>query len=123
MKTGMKIAIAISGALVLCVAYFVAVILFSLQTLVIENDSDSPITVEIYDQAWTVDADDRVVKRFQSDQGDAHFTIRDTGSGEEIGGLGYLTGGMSDCHTITISTATELDYNIDTGALCHLRNW
>jgi len=123
MKTGMKIAIAISGALVLCVAYFVALILFSLQTLVIENDSDSPITVEIYDLAWTVDANDRVVKRFQSDQGDAHFTIRDTGSGEEIGGLGYLTGGMSDCHTITISTATELDYDIDTSALCHLRNW
>jgi len=123
MKTWMKIAIAISGALVLCVAYFVAVILFSLQTLVIENGSDSPITVEIYDLAWTVDANDRVVKRFQSDQVDAHFTIRDTGSGEEIGGLGYLTGGMSDCHTITISTATELDYNIDTSALCHLRNW
>ena len=123
MKTGMKIAIAISGALVLCVAYFVAVILFSLQTLVIENDSDSPITVEIYDLAWTVDANDRVVKRFQSDQGDAHFTIRDTGSGEEIGGLGYLTGGMSDCHTITISTATELDYDIDTSALCHIRIW
>lgn len=123
MKTGMKIAIAISGALVLCVGYFVALILFSLQTLVIENDSDSPITVEIYDLAWTVDANDRVVKRFQSDQGDAHFTIRDTGSGEEIGDLGYLTGGMSDCHTITISTATELDYDIDTSALCHLRNW
>lgn len=94
MKALIKLCLIAAGICCAYFAYWVALILFSFQTLTIDNQTDRQIEVQIYDLSWTVDSRSTEVVRLQSDKGDAHFTILEAATQEAIGGAGYLTGSM-----------------------------
>ncbi|WP_340691201.1 hypothetical protein [Hyphomonas sp.] len=105
-------------AVVACaIGYWAGPDLLSLQTVTITNDSENPVTVTVYDDAWTVAPHERQVERFSA-RGDAHFRILDVATGHEISAEGYLTSGMAQCHTITIGEQVTYDSALTTS--CHL---
>lgn len=123
MKALIKLCLIVAGAFCAYSAYWVALILFSFQTLTIDNQTDRQIEVQIYDLSWIVDSRSTEVVRFQSNKGDAHFTILEAATQEEIGGAGYLTVSMPDCHRITISGPTQIGYDTDYSSFCHILTW
>lgn len=123
MKSWFKIALLILGAMIAYAVYWLALILYSLNTVIIKNNGDRPITFEVYGLSWTIDANDRAVIRFQSDEGDGGTTVRDTETQEAFIGGAYITHSSPTCHKITVTSAGELTYDVDYGSFCHLLNW
>ncbi len=116
------------GSVIVCtacvsIAYWLGLILFSFQTLVIQNDSDTPITIMVYDLSWTVEIDERAVKRFRSNKGDTHFIILNSNTQDIVGNAAYLTNSSPMCNVIIVQD--QLNYEVDTElrSFCHLTHW
>lgn len=122
MKTLIKISLVVTLTLGVVIGYFVYLHMYSVQTLVLHNQGDRPITVSAYDQAWTLAAHTRMTVRF-STAGDGHFTITDTASGAQVSQAGYMTNGLSECHFLVLRADQETSYRTESEPHCHLFHW
>ena len=122
MKTLIKISLVVTLTLGVVIGYFVYLHIYSVQTLVLRNQGDWPITVSAYNQAWTLAARTRMTVRFTT-AGDGHFTITDPANVGQLGEAGYMTNGLPSCHDLTLRADLSIAYQADTEALCHLLRW